>query len=436
MPSPATPRITIAYSVVAAALGFLSEVAAADELAAPTPNYQSDIAPILFAHCVGCHSPGQVAPMSLLTYDETRPWAKSIRKAVESREMPPFHAVGEIGRYRDDPRLSDDEIAAMLRWVDAGAPEAGGVEPPIAPAALDSEWPLGPPDIIAEFPPVLVRSTSTDRNVRVYSEVVLDGDTWVKAIAFAPGNRKIAHHATVFAVNPLLSAPVTKVHEIRLGARVTAPDFADPRILLLWLPGKSPRMFDEGVAMKIGAGKRIAAEIHYSAADADETAISRVGLYLANGPIAREALTLGVMLTDLDIAPGDAEYRRSVEDGFEEDVLVTGFNTHMHYRGWSNEIRFAYPDGHSETVFSLPRFSFDWQRDYLLAEPMEVPAGTRVINEAVWNNSASNPRNPDPTSRVRWGIRTEDEMYGSTVYYVRKAPLNPPLRIVAGTEAE
>lgn len=405
--------------VCAGCVIFGAAVAGADAL----ESDYAEVASILSAHCLACHSPGQIGPMSLASYDEVRPWAKAIRRVVENREMPPFHAEGPIGRFLEDPRLTEDQIASILTWVDGGA--LRGEYAAEAKHEAIELWPFGTPDVIVDLPAYRGRGTRDDE-VYLYSSQVFPENVWIKSVAFRPKEYEAVHHCNLFLApseDPVPAGGVSREgpeHLLRL------------QPLHIWQPGSGARYLPEGFATQIPGGTRVIADVHYAPTGEPIDDISQVGIYFATDTIRYQEKWIGSIISGINIPPRQAGYTLADVQAFPEDALVTGFSVHMHYRGTSSRIRFTYPDGRDETIFAVPRYDFSWQRMYFLAEPVAVPKGTAVEFTAVWDNSAENPRNPDPAKRVRWGSRSSDEMYTAGVSYISGKQDLEPIVVRAG----
>jgi hypothetical protein len=375
-------------------------------------NFTKHVAPILQRRCEECHRAGGVAPMSFSNYEETRPWARSIKEKVVSREMPPFHATGAIGRYQHDPRLTDDEIAMITRWVDGGAAK-GNVKDMPRPQVWKDEWKLGQPDVVVKVQkPFTVKAGQKDLYVFFVFDYVFPENTWLRSLETRPGNLKAVHHANTHVVPANFKTPPEGY---------IAGDF-DPSargtiMVSGWAPGVQPIMLPEGTAVMIPKGMKLGIQIHYAPTEVEHIDQTAVGLYFADGIVKKNLRVLFGDRKDLDIQPNDGNYALTDKKTFNTDALIRFFHVHMHLRGKSYVMRFTYPDGRVEDVLTVPRYDFNWQRVYLLTEPMRVPKGTSVEFIGTYDNSAKNKFNPDPTKPVRWGETTSDEMMQGRIFY-------------------
>lgn len=377
-------------------------------------TYSEHVAPILFDHCVVCHRPGQAAPMSLMTYEEARPWAKSMQRQVVSRTMPPFAAAGPVGRYLDDPRLAEHQIETIERWAESGAMRGDLLAQPAPPDFPVDAWALGEPDIVVETPSIAIDPNSEEDYYYVFSSPVAAEDLWISAVELRSDRLDALHHANIFMARESeaeLSNSIRNRFAVGGWKGRGAP-------VLAWLPGHTGRVMPEGTAWQLPANTAMVIDCHYATRNTDAPERLRIGLHLASGRIDRIEQAVGANMTRFLMPPQVASMVKTFDATFPLDALVRGFHVHMHYRGVYTKIVLTYPDGRSEPIFEIPTWDPAWQREYLLAEPLRVPKGTRATFTAEWNNSESNPNNPSPERYVRLGYGTQDEMYGATIYYL------------------
>ncbi|HZS07283.1 MAG TPA: hypothetical protein VFD58_20770 [Blastocatellia bacterium] len=375
-------------------------------------TFARHVAPIFQKRCEECHRQGGVAPMSLVTYEESRPWARAIREKVVSREMPPFHAAGQIGRYRNDPRLTDEEIATITKWVDGGAPQGNPKEMP-APHVWKSEWVNGEPDLVVKVrQPYTVKASAKDQYAFFVFDYVFPEDIWIRSVDTKPGNLKVVHHANTHLVPPTFKVPDEGyiAGHFDPGARGTIT-------LAGWAPGVQPVMLPEGTAVKIPKGMRLGIQIHYAPTGQDAIDQTSIGFYFVDGVVRKHLRVLLGDRKDVEIPPGEANYSLTSTKTFSSDAVIRFFHVHMHLRGKSYLMKLTYPDGRTETALEVPSYNFNWQRTYLLTEPMRVPKGTQVEFIGTYDNSTRNKFNPDPTQTVRWGEKTTDEMMQGRIFY-------------------
>lgn len=372
----------------------------------------NDVLPVLEENCQVCHRPGEMAPMSFLTYQDIRPWARAIRQAVITREMPPWFAEEGYRALRNDRRLGEDERRLLVEWVDAGAPEGDPAARP-APREFEDGWNLTP-DLVIEMPvdfQIPARGTINYQNVRV--PLNLPEDVWVVAAEMRAGNTEVVHHMRANVIPPdsnfMRDAEYGLAYENgdpRLGRR-------DPRVDLLgkYNPGLGPQDFSVFDSAKfVPAGSDIVFNLHYTAIGEATTDRSKVGLVFADSPPAkRYYVHEGPTALNMALPAGARNAEVVSEITTVEPMELVYLQPHMHLRGKDMELRLVYPSGERETIFRA-EWNFDWQLGYELEEPIALPVGTRIIAIAHYDNSAANPFNPDPAKLVVWGPQNWDEM--------------------------
>jgi len=371
------------------------------------PTFSRDVWPILRQHCVQCHRPGQVAPMSLLTYSEARPYAKAMREMTVTRRMPPWYADAPPGRYTNDPRLSDEEIDTIRRWVEAHAPEGEKTLEGTVPAFTQG-WSLGPPDLLLEAPEQVVQP-GPDQFRYLSLKYTFSEDTWIRAVEVLPENRKVVHHANLAVLLPA-SAP---------GER------AEKTYVHVAVPGNFALVTPERTAIRLPKGGQLILEPHYVAGEGAVREKTRIGLYFASGRIARERRNLEYQDFDFTIPANDPSHFVRGTRTLTEDVDVIQVFCHMHLRGKTFSIVAHAPGGREERLLWVPRYNFNWQQTYTFAEPVRLEAGTQVEYTAEYDNSAGNSAVltwDSPDREVKWGLRTIDEMMAGSVFYTSRGP--------------
>ena len=375
-------------------------------------TFNKDVLPILQKNCQGCHRPGELAPMSFLSYSETRPWAKAMKQAVVTKKMPPWFA--EKGHFANDRTLTDDEISTLARWADNGAPEGDAKDKP-APLAFQDGWNIQP-DLIVEMPQefhVAANGTINYQNFLV--RVNFPEDRWVVAAEMRPGNPKVVHHGRVI-VRPPTSTWMAKAvpgEPYEEGSDGMGGAKAGTDLLGKYNPGLGAQSFEvDGSAKFIPKGSDLVFNLHYTAVGTPQTDRSKVGLVFAkHPPTLRYWMSPGTPAAfNLVIPAGDsnAEVVSEVTIGVDGARLVY-IQPHLHLRGKDYEIRLTYPTGETETIFKGV-WDFNWQVGYQLAKPVPVPKGTKILAIAHYDNSINNKFNPDPTKTVWWGDQNWDEM--------------------------
>jgi hypothetical protein len=409
------------------ALFLISSAILTSSAIAATPTYSKDIAPILFKNCAGCHRPGEIGPMPLLSYTQTRPWAKSIREAVALKTMPPWHADAHRGTFSNDRRLTDQERETIIAWADGGTPQGNPKDLPPTPAFAEG-WEIGKPDaILAMQKPYLVPASGTIDYQYIEVPTNFTEDKWIQAIQVRPGTRSVVHHVLVFATEPgaLKSAKtfsrvipeITPEQRKQLAesdtkhAEAHAETKRDPGVLIAtYAPGTAAQVFESGSAMRLKAGAVLTFQLHYTANGKAAEDTSSVGLIFAKEAPANEVKSDAFFNPMLKLPAGARDTAVDAGIRFNEDVHITAIFPHTHVRGKSWEYRMVYPDGRKEAVLSVPHYDFNWQTYYTFTTPLAVPKGARLESTAHYDNSPSNPANPDPKVEVRWGDQTWNEM--------------------------
>ena len=408
---------------------------AASAAEADTPTFTEDVAQILYDNCVICHRVGEVAPMSLITYRETRPWGRSIKNKVLAGEMPPWHADSSVGRFLNDRRLTDAERDTIVRWVDGGAPEGDRARLPPAPTFADG-WQIGTPDAIIEMPEAFeVLAEGEIRYQNFVAPTNFTEDKWVKAVELRAGAPAAVHHILAYARTPGAERRPPSFNLIPVGELAEAAARAQaeraqrsgrparrqrrgPGTLIGSMgPGTNPMAFEPGTALKVPMGTQVVFQIHYTATGEPMTDRSRIGFLFADEPPEHE-LRFGQILNPyFELPAGEANQRVDALVEFTEDTEVYALFPHTHLRGKRWQYELIYPDGRREPVLSVPAYDFNWQIYYQFEEPLMVPKGARLEASAWYDNSAANKSNPDPSADVRWGEQTWEEMHYTGITY-------------------
>src|SRR5262245_5422766 len=412
---------------------------AAPALAADAPKavtFSKDVAPILQAKCQNCHQPNSIAPMSLITYQETRPWARSIRERVSNRQMPPWHIDKSVGvqKFKNDISLTDEQIDTIVRWVDAGAPQGDPKDmPPAKQLLTNNEWQgvmdgYGPPDLVVNSSDVKLPAQHPDVWYRTTSDMPLTEPRWVKMVEIRPSNlnaRKIVHHSIAYQIlNP------DNVQSVNTGIAVggfgggnaSADDLVNRRPQLMeWAIGKGYDRYREGTGKLVMPGEKLSWDMHLHATGQGVSGGSEIGLWFypkGQEPKKRSYLVgfTGIKSRGndgpyLDIPPNSVAHT----EGFsvlKENTLITNFQPHFHLRGKAMQVEAILPDGSTQIVSYVGRFNFNWMTNYIYTDDASpvFPKGT-VIHVTAWHdNTRANPFNPDPDQWVGYGDRTVDEM--------------------------
>ena len=367
-------------------------------------TYSEHVAPIFFEHCVACHRPGQIAPMSLLSYTEARPWAKSIARVVQAREMPPWSGESDHREWSNDISLNDEEIATLVRWVEQGAREGKKEDLPTVPTFPET-WALGEPDYIITLDEIAIPAEGDDLFPKQWVELDLKEAQWVRAMEFLPGDRRAAHHVQTTYMQTTYNTPAME------DRKIGASNSSTTGVLGIWTAGMPPFVFPEGMGRVLQPDTRILVNSHYHPFGEATTDRSRIGLYFGKGELKKEVATMVVVNTGMRIAPGEANHAEHAFYTFDTDMQLVAFSPHMHLRGKSMRYDLTYPDGRVETLLNVPKYNYNWQWQYYPTEPIDVPAGSRMDVTAVWDNSPENSFNPDPSKEIIYRGDVFNEMF-------------------------
>jgi len=354
--------------------------------------------------------------MAFETYERTRPFAEAIGKAAQARTMPPWFAERGIGKFANDPSLSDDQIAILSKWAVANAPAGDRADAP-AGKKWTERWTIPRPDATVAMG--AGAKIPADGEVDYTYEIVpthFAEDRWVRASEILPGLPGNVHHAVVYVRPPgsawLKHAPVGKTFTVKTlateGERRDAM-WTDSDILLVYAPGSTPDDWKEGMAKLVPAGSDLVFQMHYTTNGKPGTDATQIGLIFAKEPVSRRVLTLQLTNDHFVIPPGAPDYRVEARGTLPNDALLLSFLPHMHLRGKRFEYNIVRKDHAIEPLLRV-NYHFHWQMSYQLREPMALKAGTELQAVAWFDNSKANPHNPDPEAAVMWGEQTSDEM--------------------------
>ena len=372
-------------------------------------TFYKDVLPILQSKCQGCHRPGEAAPMAFLTYEGTRPFAAAIREAVVTKKMPPWGANPAHGKFSNDPTLNDAEKKTLLAWVDAKAPAGNKKDAPV-PRAFVEGWNIGQPDMVIAMPKAYdVPATGTIEYTRFILPLNFTEDRWVSAAEVRPGNRAVVHHVIAYLREPggawlkgaPIGEPIVKAGKTDGGPRSSLVGYA---------PGVPARPATPGRAQKVKAGSDVILEVHYTTNGKPATDLTKVGIIFAKEPPVE--ITGGFAAGDnkFAIPPGADSHEVKSKWTTTREVKLTGLTPHMHLRGKDFLYTAKYPTGESEVLLHVPKYDFNWQHTYVLAQPKLLPAGTVIECVAHFDNSPNNKFNPDPSATVKWGDQSWEEM--------------------------
>ncbi|HJZ72843.1 MAG TPA: hypothetical protein VKE51_13955 [Vicinamibacterales bacterium] len=371
----------------------------------PTPTFAKDVAPIFQKSCQTCHHPGTSAPMSLVTYEEVRPWAKSIRQRVANREMPPWHLDKTVGirHYKNDRSLSDDEIATVVRWADNGAPMGNPADmPPPLAFRPETDWFIGEPDLKVTTPnDFTMYANGPDWWIDQFADVVLDEDRWIKAMEIKPSNPKVVHHVVVYAIEP------------------DAPEGTPEGGVMLheYAVGKYGDIFGENTGRLLKKGTRLRYDMHYFAVGSEQHNKTTIAFrFYPEGVVpkyqVRSQALRNIPNDELEVPPNTVVrtdgYFRMPRAG-----RIDAFQPHMHMRGRGLTVEAIDPTtNRTQILSSVDHFDFNWHINYVYADDAAplLPAGTVLHLIGIHDNTSANRRNPDPAMWAGFGERSVDDM--------------------------
>ena len=379
-------RIAVAIGVIGMAVPAFAQ----------TPTFAKDVAPIFYAQCVECHRPTMFAPMSLIKYEDARPWARSIRHRVAARTMPPWGADPAHGVFKNDPRLTDRQIETILAWVDAGAPKGDDKDLPPIPKFVEG-WTIGQPDAVFEMKePFSIPASGTIEYQYIRIPTNITEDRWLQAIEIKPQARAHVHHVIAFTVPA--------------GSPISEGGALGPGNIGGVTPNKPGVVFDPGVGRLLAANSDIVLQMHYTTNGEPAIDKTQVGLRFATEPPQWQQRGGSAMNVRFKIPAGAPAHEVRATRVLPADTIITSFTPHMHVRGKDMTYVAKYPDGRTETLLVVPNYDFNWQITYQLKEAKRFPKGTEIEVIAHFDNSPQNKFNPDPTKDVTWGDQTWEEM--------------------------
>jgi hypothetical protein len=387
------------------------------------PTFSKDVAPIFQEKCQACHRPGYIAPMSLVTYEDARPWARSIKSRVADRQMPPWHIDRTVGiqHFKNDRSLSDDEITTIVRWVDAGAPRGNPKDlPPPRAFANEDVWgfarQFGPPDLIIKSPPYTTPAVAQDVWYKPMVETGLTEPRWVRAIEIRPttvAGRKVTHHA------------LARLQQVEAGAAAARAPGSDPDeigvgpgLFMEWAVGKQGEIMRPNTGKLMLPGSKIVFDIHYHAVGEEITDSVELGIYFypkGQEPKYRQVLGLFSSIAggsrNIDIPPHSTFVTQNFHV-MRQAGRVENFQPHMHLRGKAMSMEAILPNGRTQILSHVNHFNFNWHVNYVYADEAAplLPKGTILRITSWYDNTAANKNNPDPDQWVGYGDRTVDEM--------------------------
>ncbi|NKB33059.1 MAG: redoxin domain-containing protein [Pseudomonadales bacterium] len=401
-------------TVANASEGCAIDYSAKEELLETPPDYAIAVAPIVINNCAECHRQGGVGPFALDSYIMLLGWSPMIREVLLNKRMPPTQVDPYIGHSADARYLSAEELQTLVHWIDAGAPQGNGEIDPLEELGnsidLDAveDWQLGEPDFVVTGPSNDVPPTGVMDYIYDDVDLPFEEDKWIRAIQYRAGDAAVLHHLMTFVTAPDEDFWGPERDELSVTRRFVAG----------YAPGKSNVIeFPEGAGVFIPQGHRLSMQFHYVTNGQRTTDETQLGLYFTEEEDLQEQLVQAVSSRFL-LPPNEHNHAMQAEHVFDEQVVLTGVRARMNYRGKNMKFAIEESDGSLREIFSVPAYNYGWQPHYILEQPETLPAGTKVHVIGAFDNSLSNPTNPDPEKELSFGLNSWDEMFtGYFTYY-------------------
>jgi mono/diheme cytochrome c family protein len=391
------------------------------------PTFNKDVAPILYENCATCHRPGEVAPFSLLSYQDASKRAPLIAAVTSARQMPPWKPEPGHGSFLNERRLSEAQISTLRAWSDAGAPEGESKDKPALPHFAEG-WQAGEPDqVVAMSDDYSLAADGPDQFRCFVLPLNADHDLNISGFEFRPGNRRIVHHAIIYidstGAGRRLSAQAKKGEGYRC---VGGPGFATSGTLGGWAPGADARRAEPETALSVPRGSDLVVQIHYHPSGKAESDKSVLGLHYS-GPPTRGRVGMVLINRRIYIRPGESKYVVEASATVPQDVDLIGITPHAHWLATDMKVDAHLPDGSTTPLIWIKDWDFNWQGQYHYAKPVHLPKGTRLEMHYLYDNSDKNPHNPaSPPRLVTWGEETNDEMAIAFLEFVLPSPSDVP----------
>lgn len=363
-------------------------------------TYTKDIVPILEKHCVECHRTNGIAPWAMTDYTTVVGWSSMIKEVLLSQRMPPAKHDPYIGAFSNTLHLPDSTKRKLLRWIDSGLARGTGTDSLALLKPIPNTWKLGAPDTVYTLEPEIIPATGLIPYRYQTISLNNDQDRWLKGFEIKPGNKKVVHHVLVTNTAKNKQSEVTSRKMQKWTDNAIAVSTSDGRA----------SYFPDSTGVFIPKHTEITIQIHYTTTGKEETDTTAIGLYFHDTPPKKELHALATSLTEFVIPPFSADVKLQASDSLERDIRLYYVTPHMHYRGKSIKVGVEYPNGSKETLISVPDFNFNWQWVYRFETPIDIPRGSKIVVDGVYDNTFQNAFNPDPEKEVRYGIQSTDEM--------------------------
>ncbi len=366
-------------------------------------SYVKDVAPILEKRCVACHQPNSIAPWYMNNYETVKAFAPMMREAIRTDRMPPFFADSHIGAFEDDENLTPDEAKTLVHWIEAGAPRGEGDDPLKTEVTARPDWPLGKPDLVVEIPKYDVPASGVvDYQTPAVANPLKEGK-WLAATTFKAGERKGVHH--------ILAGWIPKMPTGGHGGfdwNISMGGYA---------VGAENNTAPQGWGTYVPPGGAITFQMHYTPFGKAFTDTSKVGFYFLDKAPEKMMRQIVVVDPTIEILPNQARHHERAYVKFPAAAQIYGTQPHAHYRGYSSKLTLRTPDGQERVLLNLPRYDFSYQREYVFKDLIDIPAGSVLIADYLYDNSADNPANPDPNATIHWGDQSFEEMLFTAVRF-------------------
>ncbi|MBI1196290.1 MAG: hypothetical protein GC203_00330 [Phenylobacterium sp.] len=367
-------------------------------------SYAKDVAPIIEKNCVGCHQEGGIGPFAMSSYDMVKGFSPMIREVIRTDRMPPYNADPHVGRFSDSKNLTPEEAKTLVHWIEAGAERGDGPDPLAAVKHVAAEWPLGKPDMIIKIPAFDVPASGVvDYQRPAIANAQTEG-RWIRATTVKPGDRQAVHHVLTGWMEQMPENG--RSSETRWRGSVGG-----------YAVGAESTVFDGDVGTYLPAGGAIGFQMHYTPYGKETVDNSEIGVYFRKD--APKYIMRNVVVIDptIEIPANEARHQEVAYVEFPNDALLYSAFPHAHYRAYSSDLWLYEPNGKKTLLLSLPRYDFNWQRSYEFAQPIKIPAGSRLVAHYVYDNSKANPANPNPNIKVSWGEQSHEEMLFTSVAF-------------------
>ena len=369
-------------------------------------SYQQEIVPLLQRNCTSCHIEDGLAPWAMSSYIMILGWSPMIRETVITRRMPPGQIDTRVGEWSDIHHMTDEDQALLLAWIDDGAPKDGDHDPLTDEGKEPPEWPLGEPDLIVDVPEEQVPATGIIDFRLKRASPNLSEDKWLSAVSYNVGDRSVLHSLLVYELD----------NDAQIAEPADLIDEDKAAFISLYVPGKTEDVFAADTGYLLSKQKDLVFKIRYTSSGRETVDRTRIGFYFRDGPPELALRTLAIENRAIQIPANEENHREHAEtEVVADEFFIESFSPHAHNRSKSMTISARYPDGSEQLLINVANYNFNWQMAYTLKQRKHIPAGSRIISETVYDNTAANPHNPDPDKTVQWGVSTWDEMFSHFV---------------------